>query len=189
MQKSFTENKFKEILDTLDIKKNNKILVNSNTLNLMIKYKDKNLPSKILNNLIEKISPKGTLLLPTYNWGFCRELNYDFLNTKSATGALSNLSLNNKDFVRSKNPIYSFSIYGKNKNEIAELEVKAGSAVFMINSMVHCGYPMTKKDRVKITITITITERYNPLQKIPFLKDEKAPLNIPYRADYNNILD
>ena len=112
-------------------------------------------------------------------------MQVDFLNTKSATGALSKISLNNKDFVRSKNPIYSFSIYGKNKNEIAELEVKAGSAVFMINSMVHCGYPMTKKDRVRITIT----ERYNPLQKIPFLKDEKAPLNIPYRADYNSILD
>ena len=121
MQKSFTENKFKEILDNLDIKKNDKILVSSNTLNLIIKYKDKNLLSKILNNLIEKISPKGTLLLPTYNWGFCRGLNYDFLNTKSVTGALGNLSLNNKDFVRSKNPIYSFSIYGKNKNEIAEL--------------------------------------------------------------------
>ena len=121
MQKSFTENKFKEILDNLDIKKNDKILVNSNTLNLIIKYKDKNLPSKILNNLIEKISPEGTLLLPTYNWGFCSGLNYDFLNTKSVTGALGNLSLNNKDFVRSKNPIYSFSIYGKNKNEIAEL--------------------------------------------------------------------
>jgi len=121
MQKSFTENKFKEILDNLDIKKNDKILVNSNTLNLIIKYKDKNLPSKILNNLIEKISPEGTLLLPTYNWGFCSGLNYDFLNTKSATGALSKISLNNKDFVRSKNPIYSFSIYGKNKNEIAEL--------------------------------------------------------------------
>ena len=44
---------------------------------------------------------------------------------------------------------------------------------------------MTKNNRVRITIT----ERYNPLQKIPFLKDEKAPLNIPYKADYNNIVD
>jgi len=66
-----------------------------------------------------------------------------------------------------------------------ELNVKAGSVVFMINSMVHGGYPMTKKNRVRITIT----ERYNPLQKIPFLKKEKAPLNIPYKADYNKILE
>ena len=77
----------------------------------------------------------------------------------------------------------SSSIY--NKFERVELEVAAGSAVFMMNSMVHGGYPMTKKNRVRITIT----ERYNPLQKIPFLKDEKAPLNIPYKADYNNIID
>ena len=72
-----------------------------------------------------------------------------------------------------------------NKFERVELNVKAGSAVFMINSMVHGGYPMTKKNRVRITIT----ERYNPLQKIPFLKNEKAPLNIPYKADYNKILE
>ena len=72
-----------------------------------------------------------------------------------------------------------------NKFEKVELNVKAGSAVFMINSMVHGGYPMTKKNRVRITIT----ERYNPLQKIPFLKKEKAPLNIPYKADYNKILE
>ena len=43
---------------------------------------------------------------------------------------------------------------------------------------------MKKKNHVRITIT----ERFNPLQKIPYLKKEKAPLKIPYKADYNKIL-
>ena len=87
-----------------------------------------------------------------------------------------------KNIIKNINPIIP-NIF--NKFERVELNVKAGSAVFMINSMVHGGYPMTKKNRVRITIT----ERYNPLQKIPFLKKEKAPLNIPYKADYNKILE
>lgn len=121
MQKLFSENRFKEILDNLGVNPDDKLLVNSNTLNLMIKFRDKSLPKKILDILIERVASVGTLLFPTYNWEFCKGLNYDLLNTKSATGALSNLSLKKKDFLRSKNPIYSFSVYGKNKDEITQL--------------------------------------------------------------------
>lgn len=121
MQEIFSENKFKKILDYLGIKKKDKLLVNSNTLNLMIKHKDKALPNKILDILIERITPEGTLLFPTYSWDFCNGSRYDSLKTRSTAGTLSNLSLKNKNFVRSKNPIYSFSVFGKDKNKIANL--------------------------------------------------------------------
>ena len=52
------------------------------------------------------------------------------------------------------------------------LNIKAGSALLMHSSVIHCSYPTKKKGKVRITLT----ERFNPLQKIPFLKDEKAPL-------------
>ena len=55
----------------------------------------------------------------------------------------------------------------------------------MLSKVIHCGYPTKKKD----TIRIVITERYNPLQKIPFLKDEHAPLKMLYDIDYNKIVD
>jgi len=74
------------------------------------------------------------------------------------------------------------SIFKKFKR--VELSVKAGSAVFMLNSMIHCGFQMKKKGHVRITIT----ERFNPLQRIPFLKKETAPKLIPYEADYSKIL-
>ena len=73
-----------------------------------------------------------------------------------------------------------------NKFKRIELEVKAGSAVFFLSSVVHSGYPNTKKG----TVRITITERYNPLQKIPFLRDENAPLRMPFVGlDYNKVTD
>tara|TARA_B100000686_G_C16715609_1_gene931818 strand:- start:466 stop:1254 length:789 start_codon:yes stop_codon:yes gene_type:complete len=72
------------------------------------------------------------------------------------------------------------------KFERLELEVKAGSAVFMQSSMVHCGYPNKTKGHVRITVT----ERYNPLQKIPFLRNADAPKKMPYMGlDYNKIND
>jgi len=67
-----------------------------------------------------------------------------------------------------------------------ELEVKAGSAVLLHSKILHCSYPSKKKGGLRIVIT----ERYNPLQKIPFLKDEKATMNIPFEGvDYNKIQD
>ena len=48
-------------------------------------------------------------------------------------------------------------------------------------------HPKTKK---KGKVRIVITERYNPLKKIPFLKNENAPMNIPFvGVDYNKISD
>jgi len=67
-----------------------------------------------------------------------------------------------------------------------ELEVKAGSAVLMISSCLHCGY----SNKTKNSVRITVCERFNPLQKIPYLKDPKASLKIPFTGvDYNNITD
>jgi len=72
------------------------------------------------------------------------------------------------------------------KFERIELQVKAGSAVFMHSAVIHSGYPTTKKDFVRFVIT----ERFNPLKKIPYLQDENAPKKIPYTGvDYNKILD
>ena len=65
-----------------------------------------------------------------------------------------------------------------------ELNVKAGSAVFFLSSIIHGGYTNKKKGSVRITVT----ERYNPLKKIPFLHDENAPLRMPFMGfNYNKV--
>ena len=48
-----------------------------------------------------------------------------------------------------------------------KLKVKAGSAVLMHSAVLHTGYPTKKKGFVRIVIT----ERYNPLKNIQFLKN------------------
>jgi len=70
------------------------------------------------------------------------------------------------------------------KFEKVELDVKAGSAVLFISSLVHGGY----HNKSKNTVRLTITERFNPLKKIPFLRNEKATIKIPFTGvNYNNI--
>jgi ectoine hydroxylase-related dioxygenase (phytanoyl-CoA dioxygenase family) len=66
------------------------------------------------------------------------------------------------------------------------LNVKAGSVVLVHSALVHSGYPLKDKEQVRIVIT----ERFNPLDKIPFLKNEDASLKIPYVGiDYNKITE
>ena len=116
------ETEFRKILNRLEIKKNDKILVSSNILKIISKFKNKNFPKIIIKCLKNKISSKGTLLFPTFNWNFCKGETYDYKKTKSNTGALSNISLTMKDFKRSINPIYSFNIYGKDKKKIIRMK-------------------------------------------------------------------
>jgi hypothetical protein len=67
-----------------------------------------------------------------------------------------------------------------------KLKVKAGSAVLMHSAVLHTGYPTKKKGFVRIVIT----ERFNPLKNIPFLKNADAPLKIPFTGiNYNKISD
>mgnify|MGYP006095630321 FL=1 len=57
-----------------------------------------------------------------------------------------------------------------------ELKVNAGNAIIFLSSLVHKGYENSDKNAVRITIT----ERFNPLKKVPFLKKNNVPMKIPY---------
>lgn len=100
------------------------LLVSSDVLKLMIhnrKLENKIDINSLIDMLIEKISTKGTLLFPTFNWDYCKGKVFDYKKTKSECGALSNLALNRKDFKRTNNPIYSFVATGKDKDYLCEM--------------------------------------------------------------------
>ena len=113
------------ILNELNIISGDKILVSSSIMNLLIllkKYNEKFDPNKIIDALIKKVSPDGTLMFPTFNWDFCEGKGFDYNSTPSKTGSLGNLALKRKDFQRTKNPIYSFAVTGKDRNYICNLD-------------------------------------------------------------------
>ena len=121
----------KKVFIKLGIKKKDKVQVNSNILNFIKSKKTNFKPNQIIDTLIDIVTPKGTLMFPAYNWNFCNGVSFSYKKTQSLTGALSNLTLKRKDFLRSLNPIYSFSIYGKDKIKISKLKHKS---CFSLNS-------------------------------------------------------
>lgn len=77
---------------------------------------------KILNALKNAVGESGTLIFPTYTWDFCHGKGFDTRNAKnSKTGAIGTYALTH-GFVRTKHPIYSYAIWGKDAQKYLELE-------------------------------------------------------------------
>ena len=79
-----------------------------------------------LNVLIDAIqdiiTPQGTLLIPTFNWDFCKGKAFDIKKTPCKTGSLGKIALKREDFIRTKHPIYSFAVWGKDAGLLADME-------------------------------------------------------------------
>ena len=126
------------VLKNLNLKKNDKVIISSRLMLIISNVYSNNLHLKININLIadviykyiidtilEKIGDKGTLLIPTYNWDFCKGKVFDYHKTPSSAGDLGNFALRYKNFKRTISPIYSFAVMGKDKNLICNLPHKS----------------------------------------------------------------
>ena len=115
------------IIEQINIGSGDKILVSSSLIKILIALKKKNKKFNsnfIIDALKKKIGLKGTLLFPSYNWDFCKGKDFYYNKTLSRVGSLSNFALKRKDFKRTKNPIYSFAVTGKDKDYICNLNHK-----------------------------------------------------------------
>ena len=109
----------KNLFAEVNLSTGDTVMVSSDVLKIMIhnkKSKNKIDIDSIIDMIIEKISHKGTLLFPTFNWDFCSGKDFDYKKTLSQCGTLSNIALKRSDFKRTKNPIYSFAVTGKDKD-------------------------------------------------------------------------
>lgn len=67
------------------------------------------------------IGINGTLIFPTYNWGFCKGETWNYHKTKCLTGALGIVALKRADFKRTQHPIYSFAVWGKDQELLCNM--------------------------------------------------------------------
>jgi len=115
----------KNFLEKVNIKKGDSVLVSSDILGILLRAKKEEQiidPNKIIDTLIEKVGKNGNLLFPTYNWDFCKGKGFHYKDTLSLSGALGNTALKRKDFIRTKNPIYSFAVTGKDKKLLCDID-------------------------------------------------------------------
>lgn len=116
--------KLDQIVTKLDIKKGDKVLVSSDVTQLLeccMEHGDTIDLNVLIDSLMDAVGEEGTLIFPTYNWGFCQGKDFDYHKTKSRTGILSQKALERSEFRRTKHPIYSFAVWGKDQEYLCGL--------------------------------------------------------------------
>jgi aminoglycoside 3-N-acetyltransferase len=116
---------YKEIISRIDINYGDIVVVGSDLLRFMCVCRDNKEqfnPNIFIDSIIAKIGDKGTLLFPTFNWDFCKGKTFDYRKTLSQVGAINNIALKRNDFKRTRHPIYSFVVWGKDQNYLCHLD-------------------------------------------------------------------
>ena len=120
------KDKIYKILNELNLKKNDNILIHSSLKSI----------GKIEGDAIELIEAlksyftEGMILFPTHSWSFMKN-DGDILNlneANSCVGALTNIALKN-GFIRSHHPTHSVCGYGKNVENYLKFDDEAKTPV------------------------------------------------------------
>ncbi len=100
------------------------VLVHSSLSGFLKNYRESGAelsPSDVLDSLILAAGSKGTLIFPTYNFGFTKGVTFDIKNTKSETGVLTEIARLHKDAVRTGHPLFSFAVLGHHADKFKGL--------------------------------------------------------------------
>lgn len=100
-------------------------------------FEDDNIPSirkkcseLILSCLRKILGNSGTIIVPTFSFSFIEQRKFNIKNTPSSLGFFENFFLKQKKIKRSLHPIYSISVWGKNK----DITNPCGKFSFGVNS-------------------------------------------------------
>lgn len=76
----------------------------------------------LIDALQKKVTDQGTIMIRTFNWDFNHGIDFDINKTKSGVGALGNVAMARPDFKRTKHPIYSWWVWGKDTEALTALD-------------------------------------------------------------------
>jgi len=105
------------------------VLIHSNIKRTLVEYRRKGLPitpEDILTSLLNAIGPKGTLILPLFNFDFTKGIPFNIRTTESQMGALTEAGRKYPDAARTGHPIYSFSVIGHYAKNFEDIDNESG---------------------------------------------------------------
>ena len=115
---------YDEYVATLPIERGDRLWISSELVQLAFLFKRKGErfdASKLIDAFQTKVGEEGTLLIPTFCFDFSNIQYYDYKNSKGTAGALGNVALKRDDFARTKHPMHSFAVWGKDKQILYEM--------------------------------------------------------------------
>ena len=108
-----------ELARNLKISSGSTVFISSDISRLAFEALENNIDfnvNEFIDIIQDKIGNEGTLLFPVYNWDFCHGIPFNYNKTVGKTGLLGNAALKREDFKRTKNALYSFAVWGKDKD-------------------------------------------------------------------------
>lgn len=160
------------LVEQLQINKGDNIWLSSALIKMVLQFKKAGIKfdgSALIDVFQEAVGLDGTIMLPTFSFEFSKRRKHDVLNTKGTTGALGNIALGRKDFSRTRHPMHSFAVWGKDKDTLVGMENKHS---FGVDSPF--GYCIG--NHVKQVILGT-----DYVHAMTFIHYAEAVCNVPYR--------
>ncbi len=120
--------KLRDLAAHLGINKGDRIYVTSDVKGLLyncMHHDDETDLNILIDALIDIIGEEGSLVFPTFNWSFCGGTPFDYYKTPAKTGSLCKIAMERSDFRRTKHPIYSFTCWGADTDDLCALENKS----------------------------------------------------------------
>ena len=111
------------------VKEGDTLLLHSSTKSTLKRYlkQRKRIDSQtILDSFLTALGPNGTLILPLFNFEFTEGIPFNYKNTPSHMGALTEAGRLHPQAVRTGHPIYSFAVIGKNANKFKDVNNFSG---------------------------------------------------------------
>ena len=124
----------------------------------------------LIDALKDIVSEEGTLLFPVYSWDFCRGKGFDYYKTNGEVGALNNYILQNRsDFTRTKHPLYSFMVWGKDAKMLTDIDCQEAWGVSSIFAYMH------KNNAIELDLNV------DALRSMTFKHYVEQSVRVPYR--------
>lgn len=165
-------NEYEKIVSYFNLQKGDSIWLSSELIKLVLNLKKKQIKfdgNELINAFQNVIGEDGTILIPTFCFDFSNKKHYDILKTKGITGALGNLALQRADFKRTKHPMHSFMVWGRDKDLLTSMDNKNS---FGVNSPF--GYCI--RNHVKQVVLGT-----DYVHAATFIHYAEVTCNVPYR--------
>ena len=124
--------KLKDLPALFGLEKGDAVWIASDMKNLLyecISHDDDSDLNVFLDGIIDIIGSEGTILVPTFNWDFCKGKTFDYYKTPCKTGSLGKIALKRDDFKRTKHTIYSFAVWGIDKEELCAQDYKSSFGI------------------------------------------------------------
>ena len=120
--------RLRQLASHLRLNKGDRVYVTSDVKGLLytiMHHDDETDLNILIDGIIDIIGEEGTLVFPTFNWSFCGGTPFDYHKTPAKTGSLCKTALERNDFRRTKHPIYSFAVWGKDTDDLCALDNKS----------------------------------------------------------------